>query len=144
MRYLLDTCVISELVKKKPSHRVMQWLGQQEEHSLFLSVITFGELHKGIGRLQMGRKKRELLEWVEGQLSKRFTGRILEVDREVAARWGEISATAEKAGRTVPVLDGLLAATALTSGLTFVTRNTDDVRATGVPVCDPWEEPSLR
>lgn len=144
MRYLLDTCVISELVKKKPSRGVMQWLEQQEEHSLYLSVITFGELHKGIGRLQAGRKKRELLEWVEGQLSKRFTGRILEVDREVAARWGEISAAAEKAGRTVPVLDGLLAATALSSGLTFVTRNADDVRVTGVPVFDPWEARSFR
>lgn len=142
MRYLLDTCVISELVKKKPSRRVIQWLEQQEELSLFLSVITFGELHKGIGRLQAGRRQRELHEWVQSQLSKRFTGRILEVDREVAARWGEISAAAERAGRTVPVLDGLLAATALTSGLTFVTRNTDDVRVTGVPVFDPWEEPS--
>ena len=138
MRYLLDTCVISELVKKKPSSRVTQWLEQQEELSLFLSVITFGELHKGIGRLQTGRKQRQLHEWVEGHLSRRFTGRILDIDREVAVRWGEISAAAEGAGRTVPVLDGLLAATALISGLTFVTRNTDHVKATGVSLFNPW------
>jgi predicted nucleic acid-binding protein len=138
MRYLLDTCVISELVKKRPSSKVTQWLEQQEELSLFLSAISFGELHKGIGRLQAGRKQRELHEWVEGHLGRRFTGRILDIDREVAVRWGEISAAAEGAGRTVPVLDGLLAATALISGLTFVTRNTDHVQATGVPLFNPW------
>lgn len=139
MRYLLDTCVISELVKRAPSSRVAQWLEQQKELSLFLSVITFGELHKGIGQLQAGRKKRELNEWVEGQLSRRFTGRILDVDKDVAIRWGEISASSGRVGRTVPVLDGLLAATALTFGLTFVTRNTDHVRETGVLLFDPWE-----
>lgn len=138
MRYLLDTCVISELVKRRPSSRVTQWMEQQEELSLYLSVITFGEIHKGIGRLPAGRKQRELREWVERQLTRRFSGRILEVDREVAARWGEISAAAENAGRTIPVLDGLLAATALNSGLTFVTRNTGHVREIGVPVFDPW------
>lgn len=139
MRYLLDTCVISEVVKKAPSSKVTQWLQRQEELSLFLSVITFGELHKGIGQLQAGRKQRELYEWVEGRLSRRFTGRILDVDKDVAVRWGEISAAAGRVGRTVPVLDGLLAATAMTFGLTFVTRNTDHVLETGVRLLDPWE-----
>ena len=139
MKYLLDTCVISELVKKAPSSRVTRWLEQQEEISLFLSVITFGELHKGIGQLQAGRKQRELYEWVEGPLTRRFTGRILDVDKDAAVRWGEISAATGKVGRTVPVLDGLLAATALAFGLTFVTRNTDHVHETGVPLFDPWE-----
>ena len=139
MRYLLDTCVVSELVKKTPSSRVTRWTEQQDELSLFLSVITFGELHKGIEQLQAGRKQRELYEWVEVQLNRRFTGRILDIDKEVAVRWGEISAFAGRVGRTVPVLDGLLAATALTFGLTFVTRNTDHVLETGVPLFDPWE-----
>ncbi|MCY3766316.1 MAG: type II toxin-antitoxin system VapC family toxin [Gemmatimonadetes bacterium] len=139
MRYLLDTCVISEVVKKAPSSKVTQWLERQDELSLFLSVITFGELHKGIGQLQAGRKQRELYEWVEGQLNRRFTGRILGIDKDVAVRWGEISAVAGRVGRTVPVLDGLLAATALTFGLTFVTRNTDHVLETGVRLLDPWE-----
>ena len=139
MRYLLDTCVVSELVKQTPSSRVIRWIEQQEELSLYLSVITFGEIHKGIGRLPAGRKQRELYEWVEGQLSRRFTGRILDVDKDIALRWGEISALSGKAGRTVPVLDGLLAATALTFGLTFVTRNTGHVLETGVRLLDPWE-----
>lgn len=138
MKFLIDTCVISELVKKAPASGVTRWLEQQDELSLYLSVITFGELHKGIGQLHAGRKKRELYEWVEGQLSRRFTGRILDVDKDVAVRWGEISAAAGKFGRTVPVLDGLLAATALTFGLTFVTRNTDHFQETGVRLLDPW------
>ncbi len=138
MKFLIDTCVISELVKKAPSSGVTRWLEQQDELSLYLSVITFGELHKGIAQLQAGRKKRELNEWVEGQLSRRFTGRILDVDIDVAVRWGEISTAAGKVGRTVPVLDGLLAATALTFGMTFVTRNTDHVQETGVRLLDPW------
>lgn len=139
MRYLLDTCVISEVVKEAPSSKVTQWLERQDELSMFLSVITFGELQKGIGQLQAGWKQRELYEWVEGQLSRRFTGRILDIDKDVAVRWGEISATAARVGRTVPVLDGLLAATAMTFGLTFVTRNTDHVLETGVRLLDPWE-----
>lgn len=89
--------------------------------------------------MQAVRKQRELYEWVEGRLSRRFTGRILDIDKDVAVRWGEISATAGRVGRTVPVLDGLLAATAMTFGLTFVTRNTDHVLETGVRLLDPWE-----
>lgn len=89
--------------------------------------------------MQAGPKQRELHEWVEGQLTGRFTGRILEIDKNVAVRWGEISAAGEKVAHTVPVPDGLLAATALTFGLTFVTRNTDHVRETGVRLFDPWE-----
>ena len=139
MKHLLDTCVISELTVKRPSARVMRWLEQQDEFSLFLSVITIGELHKGISKLPEGRKRRRLQDWVEYDLAKRFTGRILDIDREIALRWGEVSASAEMAGRKVSVLDGLLAATALASGLTFVTRNTRDVEATGVPLLDPWQ-----
>lgn len=139
MKYLVDTCVVSELTKKRPSARVVQWLKRQDEFSLFFSVITFGELHKGICRLPDSRKQRHLQDWVENDLAQRFTGRILNIDREVALKWGEISAEAEKIGRKIPVVDGLLAATALVSGLTLVTRNTQDVEAAGVPFLDPWQ-----
>ena len=140
MRYLLDTCVVSEVTKKRPSKRVITWLEQQDEFSLFLSVITLGELQKGISKLPDGRKRRRLADWVERDLAGRFTGRVLNVDQEIATRWGDLSVAAERKGRRVPVLDGLLAATALTSGMVLATRNTRDVEPTGVAVFDPWED----
>jgi predicted nucleic acid-binding protein len=138
VRYLLDTCVISEVTKPRPAARVLTWLDVQDELSLFLSVLTLGEIQKGIAKLPASRKRRQLQQWVEHELPRRFTGRILPVDHEVAMRWGLISGTAEHHGRPVPVLDGLLAATALVAGCTLVTRNTLHMEATGVPVVDPW------
>ena len=138
MRYLLDTCVISEMTKKRPAAKVLTWLDVQEELTLFLSVITMGELQKGVSKLPTSRKRGRLQRWVELELTRRFTGRILVVDLEVTMRWGAITATAERPGRPVPVLDGLLAATALVAGLTLVTRNTSHMQATGVQLFDPW------
>ncbi len=140
MRYLLDTCVISELTKKEPAENVLHWLGRQDELSLYLSVITFGELEKGIVKLPECRKRRRLEEWVNHDLALRFIGRILPVDREVACRWGSITGAAERQGRKIPVLDGLLCATALVGGLTLVTRNIRDMQSTGVNFLDPWED----
>ncbi len=138
MRYLIDTCVISELIKKRPDRRVVEWVRDRSDTSLFLSVITIGEIEKGIGKLPEGRKKQRLRKWVEEDLSRWFTGRILEIDRPVAVRWGTISGQAEKSGRPIPVLDGLLAATALEAGLALATRNLGHLEETGVPLVDPW------
>ena len=138
MRYLLDTCVISEVTKKRPSAKVLTWLDAQEELTLFLCVITLGELQKGVSKLSTSRKRVRLQQWVEQDLTRRFTGRILSVDLEVAMRWGAITATAARQGRPIPVLDGLLAATALAAGLMLVTRNTSHMQATGVQLFDPW------
>jgi predicted nucleic acid-binding protein len=140
--YLLDTCVLSETMKKKPSSRVIRWLEKEDEDSLFLSVITFGELRKGISKLARDRRRKRLEKWVDEELAQRFFGRILPVDMEVARRWGEISSEMEMRGQPVPVLDSLLAATALEAGLTLVTRNIRHVERTGVSVLDPWEPPS--
>lgn len=140
MKYLLDTCVISEMTQKRPSAQVSRWMKQQDEFSLYLSVITLGELQKGIAKLPESQKRLELQEWVSNDLVRRFTGRILNVDRDVAEKWGDLSAASEKLGRPIPVLDGLLAATAVNFGLTFVTRNTSHVETTGVSLLDPWQE----
>jgi len=137
--YLLDTCVLSELVKKKPNGGVVEWLEQQEELSLYLSVITFGELQKGISKLVESRRRKKLQDWVDQDLASRFAGRILDVGRRVAARWGELSGEAEKIGRKVPVLDGLLAATALEEGLTLVTENVQHFHATECSCFNPWK-----
>ncbi len=139
MNYLLDTCVVSEVVKKKPDSTVIQWLKAQNEECCFLSVLTLGELQKGISRLPDGQKKRTLQTWVDTDLRQRFSDRILSVDIDVAEHWGELSAQAEKAGRVVPAIDGLIAATAAAHGLTVVTRNTKDIEPTAVSLLNPWK-----
>jgi predicted nucleic acid-binding protein len=137
--YLLDTCVISEMVRKRPAPEVVSWLAAQDEDHLFISVLSLGELHKGIARLDDTRHRSTLEAWVEGDLRQRFTGRIVPVDPEVAARWGRICGAAERAGRVIPVIDGLLAATALENGLTLVTRDVSHMEPAGVDLFNPWE-----
>jgi hypothetical protein len=137
--YLLDTCVLSELVKKKPNRGVLAWIEKAEELSLHLSVVTFVEIQKGIRKLGKSRRREKLQSWVDEDLTRRFAGRTLDVDRRVASRWGEISGKAERLGRKIPVLDGLLAATALEAGLTVVTENAEHFQETECPVVNPWE-----
>ena len=138
MRYLLDTCVVSELLRPQPDGSVIDWLGRQDEASLYLSVLTLGELQKGVSRLAEGRKLRQIQQWVDDDLARRFTGRILAIDSATATRWGIVTGTAERSGRRLPVMDSLLAASALEAGMTLVTRNTADFESTAVPFFDPW------
>jgi hypothetical protein len=137
--YLIDTCVISELTKRAPERRVLEWLEAVEEPFLHLSVVTIGELSKGFARLADERRRRKLRAWVEVDLRRRFEGRILPITVEVARRWGEISGISELRGARLPVLDALIAATALAHGLTVVTRNVADMERAGAPVLNPWE-----
>jgi len=134
VRYLLDTCVLSELIKRQPNRSVIAWIQEQDEPALFVSVLTFGELEKGISKLPDGRRRQELSAWVDHDLRRRFGGRILPFEYEAACRWGEISGVAELAGTPMPVIDSMLAAIALIHGLTLVTRNTPDVAPSNVPV----------
>ena len=138
MRYLLDTCVVSETYKTHPSEAVTSWLNSNEEGSLCLSVLTFGELEKGVQKLADGKKRRLLESWIQSDLSARFEGRIFSVDETVARAWGTLQAAAEENGRSMPVIDGLLAATALVHKLIVVTRNNPDMEASGVPLINPW------
>ena len=140
MRYLIDTCVLSELIKKRPSKQVTAWIRNQDETALFVSVLTFGELEKGIAKVDDVRRRQTLREWVDHDLKRRFAGRILTFGYETACRWGEITGKAEKEGSPIPVLDGQLAATALIHGMTFVTRNTADVSPSAVPALNPCEQ----
>ena len=138
MKYLLDTCLISELVKKEPNPAVVSWLDEQDEQKLFLSVLNLGELQKGISKLPDGTKKDELQAWVALDLVERFTGRILEIDLETSLCWGRLQGEAEQAGEKLPVMDSLIAATAAAHGLVVVTRNVRDIERCGVRVCNPW------
>lgn len=138
MKYLLDTCLISELVKKEPNPAVVSWLEEQEEQTLFLSVLNVGELQKGISKLPDGPRKDELQAWVTLDLVERFAGRIIDIDLETALCWGRLQGAAEQAGEKLPLMDSLIAATATAHGLAVVTRNVRDMERCGGNVCNPW------
>jgi predicted nucleic acid-binding protein len=131
--------VISELIKSKPDTNVLRWIDETEETILFLSVLTLGEVRNGIERLNSGKRRGRLESWLTVDLRLRFQDRILAVNEAIAERWGALSATAAKKGRPVPVIDGLLAATALHHDLMLVTRNDTDVTGTGVATLNPWQ-----
>ncbi|MEX1212371.1 MAG: type II toxin-antitoxin system VapC family toxin [Balneolales bacterium] len=138
MSYLIDTCCISELVKKRPNSNVLKWFAERDELSMYVSVITFGELRKGIEKLPNSKKKNELHRWVKEELTHRFKNRILNINMEEVNRWGEILAEAEKRGSPLPAIDSLIAATARVHDLSIVTRNTKDMEGSGVEVINPW------
>lgn len=137
--FLLDTNVLSELIKPKPSRNVVRWIEQTEETVLFLSVLTLGEIRSGIERLNPGSRRGRLESWLAVDLRLRFQDRILSITGPIAERWGTLSAAAAKKGRPLPVIDGLLAATAWHHDLIVVTRNETDLQATGVSSLNPWQ-----
>ena len=139
--FLLDTNFVSEMVQMQPSARVVAWSDSADEELLFLSVLTLGEIRQGLASLPPSRKRTRLEAWLEVELRTRFAGRILPVDDAIADRWGYLSAEARRTGRPVPVVDVLLAATALEHNLTMVTRNVRDFSRLGVPVLNPWLAP---
>jgi toxin FitB len=140
MRYLLDTCVISELRGKQPDENVLKWIEGVTDERLFLSVITIGEIKRGIEKLMPGRKKQELEEWLQDRLLARFRDRILDINTGVMLRWGEMFARLEKQGRKLPGIDSLVAAVALFHEMKLVTRNERDFKGSGVGIINPWLE----
>lgn len=138
MKYLLDTNVISELIKKDPNPGVMHWMDTCDEKALFLSVITFGELQKGIWKLSDSNRAERLQKWVNQELTKRFEGRILSIDLDVAFTWGKLQGTSEREGLKLPVIDSLIAATAMAHNLIVATRNVRDLERCQVTVYNPW------
>lgn len=139
LSYLIDTCVISELVRPEPHPAVVEWIAGVEEARLFLSVLTLGELHKGVAKLADSQRARRLTLWLERDVAIRFDGRILPVDASIARRWGKLVGDASARGITLPVIDALLAATAQQHGLSVVTRNAKDLERCGVEIVNPWD-----
>lgn len=137
-RCLLDTNVLSEPARPDPDPRVLSWFREQSELDLAVSVLTLGEIQKGISLLPGGRRRSALEEWLARELPRRFRDRILQVDDRVARAWGRLSAQGRREGRPLPVIDGLLLATAAVHDLTFVTRNEQDCTDRGIPVLNPW------
>lgn len=140
MSYLLDTCVISELVRKEPCPRVLSWMRSCLEESLYLSAMTMGEVERGIAGLSDSQKKVRFILWVNEDLLRRFSGRILPVTLEVAVTWGKLRALTESKGQPLPVIDALIAATAQVHHLTLVTRDASLLTAEGIEVLNPWED----
>jgi len=137
--YLLDTNVLSEGVKLRPDQKVKAWADAIDDQQFHISVLTLGEIRKGIESVPPSTRRNTLESWLSQDLIVRFTGRILVLDQEIADRWGRIAGKARIENRIIPAIDGLLAATAMQHNLTLVTRNTRNVLLTGVPVFNPWE-----
>jgi toxin FitB len=137
--FLLDTNCISELVRSKPEPRVLEWMEAADESLLYLSVLTLGEIRKGVAGLPQSKRQTQLEMWLEVDLQARFSGRILSIDEPIADRWGLMAAEAKRKGRALSAIDGLLAATALHRNLTIVSRNISDFANTQVTTLNPWE-----
>jgi predicted nucleic acid-binding protein len=135
--YLLDTNVLSELRRRQPDANVVAWFAKRPPSTLYLSVLTLGELRKGVDAMADAARRLTLLDWLETELPAYFTGRVLDVNAAVADRWGRMTA---QAGRPLPAIDSLLAATAVQHGLILVTRNLRDVQGlAGLTALNPWD-----
>ncbi len=137
MKYLLDTCVLSALRKPEDNASLVKWISEVDESDLYLSTITIGELEKGVSRLPESKKKTAVSEWVRHAVTNRFGSRVLPIDAAVAACWGELIGAREKKGKTLPILDAFIAATAIVADCTVVTRNTKDFADCGVRLLNP-------
>lgn len=139
MKYLLDTNVISELVAKQPDQRVIEWIDSRDPNSVYLSVITIGELQKGIEKLPDSRRKDALRAWLHDDLLLRFSGHILLLDIDAMLTWGTLTGQFERAGKSLPAIDSLIAALALQHNCHLATRNEDHFMETGIGLVNPWK-----
>ena len=139
MNYLLDTCVLSEFIRRQPNPSVIDWIDSIEEEKLFISVITVGEIQRGIERLPDSHRKTELLVWMNTGFLERFAGRMVSIDAPTMLMWGSLTARLETAGLPMSVMDSLIAASALQNNLIVATRNVSDFQPSGVQVINPWE-----
>ena len=139
--YLIDTNVISELRRREPEPRMEHWFEQHPSHPLFLSVLTLGEIRRGVERLAESERQQTLRRWLEQDLPAFFSGRVLPIDEAIAHRWGRLLA---EMGRPLPAIDSLLAATALEHNLVLITRNLKDVVDLPLTVVNPWQADGSR
>ena len=138
MNYLLDTNIISELISKNPNKKVVDFILNLDEENLYLSVITIGEIKSGIEKLDNGQKKEKLLCWLENDLLRRFSKRIIDVDVEVMLQWGIINTQLKKIGKPLPVMDSLIGAIAQTKHLILLTRNEKDFKNIDIEIINPF------
>jgi predicted nucleic acid-binding protein len=140
--FLVDTNIPSELTRRRSNETVEKWLDDADDESLYLSVVSLGEIFKGIAILPAGKRRDQLERWVEETLRPWFTGRLLPVSEAVAERWGKLTGARQLSGLSLKMADGLIAATAIEHDLTVVTRNVRDFAGLGVRIIDPWNPAS--
>jgi len=138
VNYILDTCVVSELTKSRPDPNVVRWISAIPEDRLYLSVLSIGEIQKGIEKLPDSKRKAELILWFETDLMDRFEDRILDFGLSSSLVWGTIQARAEAAGHTLSLIDGLIASIAIDHDMTLVSRNSADFEHSGADILNPW------
>jgi toxin FitB len=138
--YLVDTNIPSELTRERPDARVSAFLAKAGQSSVFLSVLTIGEICKGIAELPASQRRTGLQDWLDINVRQWFAGRILPVTEPIAERWGHLAAAAKQKGMTLAVVDGVIAATALHHDLIVVTRNVKDFAGVGVNIFNPWDD----
>ena len=138
MNYLLDTNIISEFISKTPNKRVVDYILTLDESSLFLSVITIGEIKAGIEKLDNGKKKENLLNWLEYDLLSRFENRIISINLDVMMQLGEINQQLRKIGTPLPIMDSLIGATCKALDITLITRNEKDFKNINIPIINPF------
>ncbi len=136
--FLVDTAVISELIRPRPDPGVDAWFRAQDQFSLHVSVITLGELQRGISRLPGGKRQTALQAWMDSVVLS-YAERVLRIDQEIMLRWGRIVGVLTKQGITPPLADGMIAVSALARGFTVVTRNVRDFEPFGVKILNPWD-----
>ena len=139
MNYLIDTCVISELVKDSPDANVLEYINNLIDSDVMISVITIGELKNGISNLAKGKRRSKLEKWLNEEMLVRFDGRILNIDTDIMLVWGELVSTLSSVGRPMPIMDSLLAAQCKRYELKLITRNTKDFDNTGIKLINPWQ-----
>lgn len=138
MKYLLDTCVLSELVKGTPDAKVLLWFEARKAHELYTSAMSWAELQRGVARLPESRRRSELTQWLQ-QLESGLEDRILPFDKQVAQIWSQMTVSVETLGKPIAAFDSIIAATARAFDCTLVTRNIRDFVNAGVEVLDPWQ-----
>ena len=140
MAYLLDTCAISEMVSVKPNAKVLKWFESQSEKTLYLSIITIGEIEKGIYQLVQSKKRLRLETWLFDQLGPGFQGRLIGIDRKLMTAWAKMIAELKTKGKVRQSFDSLIEATALHHQLILVTRNVKNFQNSRVTILNPWED----
>lgn len=138
MAFLLDTNVVSELVRARPEPRILDWLEAQSPPELFLASLTVGELMRGACKLREFARRERLKQWIEEDLCRQFEGRILPFDEAAARVWGRLMGVGDRSGRTPPAADAQIAAVAIDRGLALATRNTRDFASFDLEVLNPW------
>ena len=139
MRYLLDTCVLFEMIKSAPDASVIQWLQARKPHELFISSMTWGELQRGVARLPQSKRRTELALWLE-QLEAGFEDRVLAFDQKASEVWAKITVTAEAQGKSMAAFDSIIAATACAWDCQLVTRKVRDFAPADIDVLNPWQD----